>query len=142
MGTSLIYLMPYPQNPFTQHGSARYINGALQVNTPVSTAQTVFDIALEASASGSPKLNIIYEYMPVAKINSPPAALIRRPGYRVAVLAAWEEDTEENFKSVQQCVRNIVSILVKSETTLSESEKVGYANYGMSMFAVLIESRY
>lgn len=125
-----------PQNPFTEHGSARYIKGTVQTKTPVSTTQTAFDQALQISASGYPKLNILYEYMPVAKINSPPAALLRRPGYNVVILATWEKDTPENQIAVQQHVRNIADILSKSQTTLTEAEKVGYANYGTSAFTM------
>jgi len=127
-------------NPFTEHGSARYIKGTVQTKTPVSTTQTAFDQALQISASGYPKLNILYEYMPVAKINSPPAALLRRPGYNVVILATWEKDTPENQIAVQQHVRNIADILSKSQTTLTEAEKVGYANYDTESEATAVDT--
>jgi hypothetical protein len=116
-------------NPFAKHGSARYIKGVIQTKSQVSTIQTVFDLAMEISATGDPKLTIIYEYMPVAKTNSPPAALLRRPGYNVVILASWEKDTPENLKTVQGCVRNMADILSKSQTTLTEADKMGYGNY-------------
>ena len=78
---------------------------------------------------------ILYEYLPVAKINSPPAALYRRPGYNVLTLATCEKDTPENLKAVQQSVRSLADILAKSQTDLTEAEKVGYGNYGKSVFS-------
>lgn len=89
---------------------------------------------MEISAAGDPRLAILYEYMPVAKTNGPPAALLRRPGYNVVILASWEKDTPENLKTVQGHVRNMADILSKSQTTLTEADKMGYANYSTSAF--------
>lgn len=127
---SRMLLIPYPQNKYTEHGRARYVKGAVQTRSLVSTTQTVFDKSLQVTASGDLSIVILFEYLPVAEINGPPTALCRRPGYNVLTLATWDKDTPENQKAVQDVVRNIADILAKSQTDLTEAEKVGYGNYG------------
>lgn len=79
-------------------------------------------------------MNILYEYMPNAKINSVSTgatAFRRRPGCNVLVLANWTNDTPENQKAAREGVLNLADLLSKSQVDLPEVDKVGYGNYGI-----------
>ena len=112
------------------------MKGIVQSKPVISTTQAAFNQATELSASGTLEMNILYEYLSVAKINSVPTnatAYRRRPGFNILLLANWAEDTPENHNAARDGVGSLADIFSKSQADLSEADKVGYANYGMGL---------
>jgi FAD/FMN-containing dehydrogenase len=118
-------------NPYAQPGSARYMTGVVQAKPVLPAIQAAFEKATELSA-GSMKNVLMFEYYSNEKINSVPAgatAIRRQPGYNVAIFCNWKEDTPENLKAARDSASILSDILSKSQTDLTEAEKVPYGNY-------------
>lgn len=110
------------------------MTGVVQAKPVLPAIQAAFEKATELSA-GSMKNVLMFEYYSNEKINSVPAgatAIRRQPGYNVAIFCNWKEDTPENLKAARDSASILSDILSKSQTDLTEAEKVPYGNYGTS----------
>lgn len=84
----------------------------------------------------------MYEYFPLAKINSVPrdaTAFQRYPYPNILNFLRWEENTQENVKWAQTTSRKVMEIVTSGNEELSGGLKInGYGNYGQCFEQILM----
>lgn len=91
--------------------------------------------AVEITQQGKFRANVVFEYLPLAKIMSVPAgttAFRRDATPTILIVIVWKELTEENADHARGYAHELVKIATgggQSEVTAAQS--LGYGNYGM-----------
>ncbi|TEB23723.1 hypothetical protein FA13DRAFT_1797769 [Coprinellus micaceus] len=83
--------------------------------------------------------SVLFEYLPVSKINSvttSATAFRRQTAPNVLVMLKWDGSAPEKTYEARGIVTEIADIFASSQDGLSDSEKLGYVNYGHDIDAV------
>ncbi|TDL29767.1 FAD-binding domain-containing protein [Rickenella mellea] len=130
--------MPYEminslQNPVAAPGKNYYIRGVSQLQPRADISQTIFDGMVKHSSDGEFHVNMLFEYLPLGKVNSvahdATAFRSRGPQNNVVSLIIWGNNTPENTAKGRAIAHELTSVIVESERPPSESDNSGYGNY-------------
>ena len=81
--------------------------------------------------------SVLFEYLPISKINSvntSATAFRRQTAPNVLVMLKWAGSAPEKTYEARGIVTEIADIFASSQDGLSDSEKLGYVNYGHGTF--------
>jgi hypothetical protein len=112
------------------------MKGVSQKKPEIISTSKAFERVIQLSENKEFRMAIIFEYLPLAKINGVPqgTTAFRRdptdPAANVLTLVMWDKDTPENLKYARDAVHEVSAIITEGQTNLSKSQAEGYSNYG------------
>jgi hypothetical protein len=137
---SLMYQLPYPQNPFQPHGLATYIKGTFQTKPRLEVYKSVFEKVANVNAE-RPKMQcgVGFEYFPLQKVSSVPkdaTAFSRSPYPSILIMLRWPDDQADDLEFARSSVHDLMGIISEGNVDLPKPERgasgYAYANYGES----------
>lgn len=124
------------QNSFVIPGSGIYWKGVAHDGPAYKPIAAAYERAQEISKGGSFIVNVVYEWIPLQKINSVPlhkTAYRRAPKPNCLILIGWPRDaqSEKMVDEARSLVHEIAACVVGGALELKDVKNQPYANYGM-----------
>ncbi|RXW25440.1 hypothetical protein EST38_g388 [Candolleomyces aberdarensis] len=116
------------QNPFAEYGKGYYLKGVTQSSPDHRSISEVLDRSAKIAAEGIFRPALIYEYLPLEKVNAvpiPSTAFRRQFGSNILTSISWEGSLERT-NGARDVAKELIDIVMRGEG----AEELGYANYG------------
>ncbi|KAG6864277.1 hypothetical protein C0993_009051, partial [Termitomyces sp. T159_Od127] len=113
------------------HGQGIYMKGIAHREPRYESIKKAFDHVQKVSGPDF-KANILFEYLPLAKIGAVPSdrtAFRRDPTASILVLVIWKEDTKENSDRGKSVAHELAELVVEGQQGVSPTQIMGYSNY-------------
>ncbi|KAF9569413.1 FAD-binding domain-containing protein [Agrocybe pediades] len=120
------------QNPMTMHGKGVYQKGVAHIRPHPEAVVQAHDRLMEIVKEGHFIGQIIYEYVPLDKINSVPThatAFRREITSNILVNLTWDQSIQDRTEGGRKIAKELTSILAGSASDLTISQSLGYSNY-------------
>lgn len=89
-------------------------------------------------SKGSPfQASVIFEYVPLTKVNSVPisaTAFRRQLSPNILASLRWDGGAPERTGEAKNLIAELEDVFVRGQDGLSDSDKLGYTNYGHGQF--------
>ncbi|KAJ2917522.1 hypothetical protein MD484_g2892, partial [Candolleomyces efflorescens] len=118
------------QNAAAEHGKGYYLKGVVQSTPDHKSLLEVLDKCAKIAAEGVFRPALIYEYVPLDKVNAVPihaTAFRRQFGSNILTSISWEGSLDRT-DGARDIAKDMIDAVLRGEG--SDSEQLGYTNYG------------